>query len=85
MRVSSVRGSAMGSDTGHVQSRMQVDSWGRTFASAFAVSEQVRIALQRFRASTDVVDIFVADTRMQYDADNDIHGVQYDFTINHKE
>ena len=73
------------SDTGHVVSRMQVDSWGTTFASAHAVSEQVRGALQRYRGSTDIVDIYIASTRTQYDADHRVFGIQHDFTIHHKE
>lgn len=84
-RISSVRESAHGSDTGHVRSRLQVNAWGTTFSSAHSVAELVRGLLQRYRASTDVVDIFLANSRHQYDAANEIHGFQQDFTIHHKE
>ena len=84
-RISSVRESAMGSDTGHVVSRMQVDAWATTFASANSVAEAVRGALQRHRSSTDIVDIYLANTSTQYDSDHRVYGIQQDFTIHHTE
>lgn len=84
-RISSVRESAHGSDTGHVRSRLQVNSWATTMASAYAIAEVIRGQLQRYRGSTDVVDMFLVNSRHQYDADNDVHGFQQDFTIHHTE
>ncbi len=84
-RISSVRESAHGSDTGHVVSRLQVNSWGTSFAGAYSVSQLVRGLLQRYRASTDVVDTYLSNARSQYDPDHKIHGIQQDFTIHHTE
>ena len=61
-RISSIRHSAMGSDCGIVEKRIQVSSWGKTYAAANALAEAVRDALQRFRGTVDGVviqDIFV--------------------------
>ena len=61
-RVSANRWSAMGSDTGLVEKRIQVSSWGQTYAAANALAEAVRGALQRYRGTVDGVviqDIFI--------------------------
>ena len=79
------RDRAMGSDTGNYTTRMQVNSWGTTYASASAVRDQVRAALQRYRGSTDVDDTYLQRESSQYDADNKVHGIQQDYIIHFRE
>ncbi len=61
-RVSADRESAMGADIGIVRARVQVNSWGTTYADAKNVAEAVRGALQRYSgtsASIQVLDVFL--------------------------
>lgn len=46
-QVSGPRTHAMGSDTGDVNGRVQVDSWAASRSAAKSLAEQVRAALQR--------------------------------------
>lgn len=56
-RISTVRFSAMGVDSGVVKARVQLDAWALTFTAALDVKEQVRAALQRWRDAAAAVPI----------------------------
>jgi hypothetical protein len=60
------RESAMGSDPGIAHGRLSIMTYGTTYKSARDVKEQVRSALQRYRATLDgtqIMDTFVEDDR----------------------
>jgi hypothetical protein len=86
-RVSAVRPSAMGSDIGLARARFQVDVWAATYASARAVAEQLRQALQRWRTTTGTIvqDSFVLNETDLYEDTTEIHHVAMDFEINYEE
>ena len=87
-RVSTVRPSAMGSDTGDAQSRVQVDSWDSTELGTLNVSEQVRAALQRWTGTAGGVQVthgHVANQMMVYEEDVQKWRVIQDFILWQKE
>jgi len=71
LRVSSIRPIAMGSDSGIVRMRLQVDVWATGHDSMTAVAEQVRLALRRWRktSGTEVLDCFMDNEIDQFEAD----------------
>ncbi len=81
----------MGSDPGVARPRFQVSSWAKGtggFASARAVGDQVRAALQRYRGTlggTEILDSFLDDERHLYDGDLQLFQVSMDFLIWHRE
>lgn len=83
--ISRVRDSAHGSDTGHVTSRFQVNSFATTYAGAIAIRNEVRASLQRWSGSTAVVDTFTVDESQFFDPEADVYQFSSDFTIHHKE
>ena len=61
-RVSALRHSAMGNDTGIVEKRVQISSWAELYADANNLAERVRDAMQRTRgtfAGVEILDIFM--------------------------
>jgi hypothetical protein len=70
-RVSTVRISAMGGDTGDVRARFQFDVYGATYASVRAVADQARLALQRWNTTTGatICDIFLQNDLDMHDND----------------
>ena len=87
-RVSTVRPSAMGLDTGDAQSRVQVDSWDSTELGTLNVSEQVRGALQRWTGTAGGVQVthgHVANQMMVYEEDVEKWRVIQDFILWQKE
>ena len=87
-RVSTVRPSAMGLDTGDAQSRVQVDSWDSTELGTLNVSEQVRAALQRWTGTAGGVQVthgHVANQMMVYEEDVEKWRVIQDFILWQKE
>ncbi len=87
-RVSAGRESAMGADIGIVRARIQVNSWGTTYASAKDTAEQVRGALQRFSgtsASIVVLDIFILAEQDLYEPDTLIHHIATDIEVLYRE
>lgn len=61
-RVSGLRHSAMGNDTGLVEKRIQISSWAKTYGAVNDLAEQVRDAMQRTRgtfAGIEIIDIFM--------------------------
>src|SRR5262245_44537235 len=77
-RISALRTSAMGVDTGVVRARIQTTSWATTPGSAKNIKEQVRYALQRWMgtaAGVVVLDSLLVDERDLYDAEAEPAGV----------
>ena len=61
-RVSGLRHSVMGNDTGIVEKRVQISSWAESYAAVNGLAEQVRDAMQRTRgtfAGVEILDIFM--------------------------
>ena len=93
-RVSAVRPSAMGSDVGVVFARFQVDVWDQDdeagdagYDSAKAVSEQVRLALQRWRTTTGTIvqdTFFITEQDLYVDA-LEVHHLALDFEVIYEE
>lgn len=81
-RVSAERPSAMGDDIGIVRARVQVNSWGTTYASAKNVCDQARAALQRFdgvAASITVLDTFLLSEQDLHEPDVPMYHVAQDY------
>lgn len=76
-RISAVRWSCFGADTGVARARIQTTSWHRTPELVGDVKEQVRAALQRWRgtvAGVEVMDSFLADERDFFDEEHQEEG-----------
>ena len=61
-RVSALRHSVMGNDTGLVEKRIQVSSWAELYSEVNNLAELVRDAMQRTRgtfAGVEILDIFM--------------------------
>lgn len=95
-RISTIRWSAFGSDTGLARPRIQVTAWATTAMAAKSVKEQVRAALQRWRgtvAGVEILDATIADERDQYDQEAlaagvgqaGAYGASVDVLIPHRE
>lgn len=83
-RVSAQRDSVMGADSGLTRARFNVTSWDTTYAGVKAVSEQVRAALQRYRATVggiEIQDIFILNDTDLFDDATRIHYVASDFEV----
>lgn len=88
-RVSSVRHSAHGADTGVAEARVQIACWGAADIDAKDVKEQVRAALQRHRATVagvELLDILVEDERdLEFDEPTRSYGTSIDFRVFYRE
>jgi len=91
-RVSGVRDYAMQGPTGLVASRVQIDCWGSTYASALGVARAVRDLLSGIRrdiGSTEFQGAFIDSERHGYEKDGNaadaFHRVSMDFQIWHTE
>jgi hypothetical protein len=61
-RVSALRHSVMGNDTGLVEKRIQVSSWAKLYSEVNNLAERVRDAMQRTRgvfSGVEILDIFM--------------------------
>lgn len=89
-RISGGRDYHMGGASGLVETRVQVDCLGSTYASAKAVARAVESALSGFRGVqglTTFDGIFLTAERDLIDDDEspaDLHGVSLDFMVWHK-
>lgn len=82
--VSSVRETAMGSDPGIVETRVQLSCFGTTYSSAKNVAKQVRLATQRW-SGTGVFDTFIDSEVDLYEPNTLYHHVMVDIKIHHTE
>ena len=89
-RISGVRDYKLSGATGLVESRVQVDCYGSTYASAKAVARAVEAVLSGYRGTqgaTTFDGIFLSAERDLIDDDEspaDLHGVSLDFMVWHK-
>jgi len=83
-RISSTRESCMVDDDGIVRARFQVTTWAATFASARAVIDQVRLALQRWSTS-GVQDTYIIGEYDLYDEAALIFGAAIDAEVVYEE
>lgn len=90
-RISTIRETAMGNDTGIARARFQVTSFAATYAALKGVTEAVRAALQRFRGASGGVtvdDCFLENELDLYSGDEDeagVYAVAQDFIWIHRE
>ena len=87
-RIDGPRESALSAEMGLAHPRIQVDSWGKTYASAKAVATQVRGALQRWSSeATDpvVLDCLLESDEDGYESDVNIYRVRQDWVCWHRE
>ena len=92
-RVSAIRVSAMGADTGLVRPRFQIDVWAEEYITQGAttgareVAEQVRAALQRWSTSsgTIVQDSYFLNEVELFEPDTELVHIALDFEINYEE
>lgn len=88
--VSGPRVSNFGDDTGDVRYRVQVDCWASAVtgesASADAVADQVKAALQRYRGG-NIQDIYLENEidGDAYESDADLYRVTLEFIVWFKE
>lgn len=88
--ISGTRDYAMDGATGLVESRVQVDCYGSTYASAKTAARAIEAALSGYRGTqggTEFGGVFLTAERDLVDEDEspaDLHGVSLDFTIWHK-
>lgn len=86
-RVSTMRHSAMGADTGLASARFQVSVWADSFSSARAVATQVRSALQRWSTTSGTViqDIFYLNETDLHDPQVNGYHTACDFQVHYEE
>lgn len=91
-RVSGARDYAMEGPTGLVRSRMQVDCWGSTYASALGAARAVRDLLSGVRTAIGDIQLqgaFIDSERHDFEKDGNaaegFHRVSMDFIIWHSE
>jgi len=87
-RTDGPRESALGAEMGLAHPGIQIDSWGKTYASAKAVATQARAALQRW--SSEATDPVVLDCLLESDGDEyepgaNIYHVRQEWTVWHRE
>lgn len=86
-RVTAQRFSAMSVDSGVVKARYQIDVWAATYASAIAVREAVRGALQRYNTAigTTIYDVYLSSETDLYENDTKQYHIAMDFEVNYRE
>jgi hypothetical protein len=76
--------SAMGSDSGIVVARFQIDIWADNFTSTKAIEQQVKAAMRRYK-TTGVFDVFIVNTQDLYEGDSKQHHIAIDIEIHYSE
>lgn len=86
-RISSVRTSNMGVDAGLVDARFEFDVWGKDERSVRDVTEQLRLALQRFRSAGPPViqDIFMLNQVEFFEDSTRTYRIAVDFRVHYQE
>jgi hypothetical protein len=83
-QISATRTHAMGSDGPLVRVRVQVNSWGRTYADARTLAGEVLTRLNRFKGESggiQVLDVLLDNELDTYEMDADVRRVVQDYTI----
>lgn len=88
-RISTVRMSNMGSDSGLVNARFQFTAWATTSQNdASSIVTQLRGALQRWRGTVSSVviqDTFIENELVRYDPETKLKGASLDALIWYRE
>lgn len=87
-RISGIRESAMGSDTGVARARIQLSAYDRQYSGANAVKEELRMAFQRYRGTVlgvEIMDIFLENDMDLYEDDVDMHHLVVDLEVIYRE
>lgn len=87
-RIDGPREHAMGADPGLAHPRIQVDSWGASYADTKAVATQVRGALQRWRgiaAGVEVLAVYLQGDEDGYEPETKQWRVRQDWIVWHRE
>jgi len=87
-RTDGPRESALGAEMGLAHPGIQIDSWGKSYASVKSVATQARAAPQRW--SSEATDPVVLDCLLESDGDEyepgaNIYHVRQDWTVWHRE
>ena len=83
-RTSGVRDMTMSGPAG-MQTRVQIDCYGSTFAEAITASRAIRTALEGYRGGP-IQGAFLQSTRDQFDDDAGLlHRVMLTFSIHHRD
>ena len=83
-QVSAVPVHGMGQDAALLRARVQVDSWGDTYAEARALASAVKAVLNRFRgpaAGVTVLDVLLNNEMDLYEGDTQTRRVMQDYTL----
>lgn len=83
-QVSAVRTHAMGGDSPIVRVRMQVNSWGSTYATARTLAGEVESRINRFRGiagGVNVLDVLLDNDVETYESETQLRRVMQDYTI----
>ncbi len=87
-QIAGARAQAMGSNTGLVNTTVQIDSYSDSYEEARQVAEEVRAALQRFQgtvAGVAIESVFVDGPLDVFEDQIKKFRVQQDFTVWHRE
>lgn len=90
-RISGVRDYKMSGATGLTESRVQIDCYGSTYASAKGAAQAIEAALSGYKGASGTTTfdgIFLTAERDLVDEDEgpaDLHGISMDFMLWHKE
>jgi hypothetical protein len=83
-QISAVRMHAMGQDSPLVRVRVQVDSWGKTYAEARTLAAEVEARLKRHSGQYGAVkvhDVLLDNELELYDSDTQTRRVSQDYTL----
>jgi hypothetical protein len=83
-QISSVASHAMGQDSPLTRLRVQVNSWGKTYAEARALATEVEARLKRFRGqagSVTVLDVLRDNELETIEGDGLIRRIIQDYTV----
>ncbi|HEX7119397.1 MAG TPA: DUF3168 domain-containing protein [Longimicrobiales bacterium] len=83
-QISSVRTHAMGQDGAIIRVRVQINSWGRSYAEARTLAGEVETQLSRFKGTvggTRVLDVLLDNEIETYESETQARRVIQDFTF----
>lgn len=82
--ISAIRQNTMDGPDGLPSKRIQIDSWGSTFAQAVSLADAIRQRLDGYRGtmgSTEIKGVFANTERQLYDPDPKLYRISMDFVI----
>ena len=82
--ISTIRQHAFGADSSIIETRVQVDSWGKTYTEARALGDEVITALSRFSGTVSGVvvhDIALDNEQELFEDDTDTRRISQDYIV----